>query len=104
MNTLISPYSLRHDSRCPSCRAGITTKARSLLQLATVSAILAAFPTLASAAALNDTAVGTGTVLGNALNPGPERAQPQDPNWPTAKHTPSGQMFTLPFAVPDIRR
>ena len=104
MNTLISPYSLRHDSRCLPFPAGSATAARKLRQRVTLWAILAALPGLALAAALNDTAVGTGTVLANALNPGPEQSRPQDPNWPTAKHTPSGQMYMLPFALPDVRK
>jgi hypothetical protein len=58
----------------------------------------------ATSAPLNDTAAGVGTVLGNTVNPGPARDRPQDPEWATAKHTPTGQMFRLPFAVPDIRK
>jgi hypothetical protein len=57
-----------------------------------------------SAAPLGDSAVGTGTVLGNAMNRGPSPARPQDKDWPVAKHTPTGQMFKIPFAVPDIRK
>jgi hypothetical protein len=59
---------------------------------------------LASGAPLADSAVGVGTVLGNALNPGPDRTRFQDTDWAVAKHTPTGQMFKIPFAVPDIRK
>ncbi|MDO8540578.1 MAG: MtrB/PioB family outer membrane beta-barrel protein [Opitutaceae bacterium] len=69
-----------------------------------VSFLGAALVPLAPAAPLGDTAVGTGTVLGNALNPGPDKSRAQDPEWPVAKHTPTGQMFKLPFAVPDVRK
>jgi hypothetical protein len=51
------------------------------------------------ASPLADSAVGTGTVLGNAMNPAPDPTQPQDPDWSTAKHTPTGQLFKIPFAV-----
>ena len=52
----------------------------------------------AFAGPLADTATGTGTVLGNAMNPTANRYEPQDPDWKAAKHTPTGQMFRLPFA------
>ena len=59
---------------------------------------------LAMAAPLGDSAVGVGTILGNALNPGPSMARPQDPEWKVGKHTPTGQMFKIPFALPDVRK
>lgn len=59
---------------------------------------------LASGAPLGDTAIGVGTVLGNALNPSSSIARPQDLDWAMAKHTPTGQMFKLPFAVPTLRK
>ncbi len=55
-------------------------------------------------APLADSAVGVGTVLGNALNPAPDRTRPLDTEWAVAKHTPSGQLFRLPFAAPDSRQ
>ncbi|WP_414662578.1 MtrB/PioB family outer membrane beta-barrel protein [Horticoccus sp. 23ND18S-11] len=57
---------------------------------------------LASAAPLADSAVGVGTVLGNAMNPAPSKSRAQDPDWATAKHSPTGQMYKLPFAVPKL--
>ena len=59
---------------------------------------------LAVAAPLGDSAVGVGTILGNALNPGPSMARPQDPEWKVGKHTPTGQRFKIPFALPDVRK
>lgn len=53
---------------------------------------------------LNDTAAGTGTVLGNALNPGPERTRRQAADWPVARHTPTGQMFRIPYALSQVRK
>ncbi len=55
-----------------------------------------------SAAPLADSATGTGTILGNAMNPAPDPSQPQDPDWATAKHTPTGLLFKIPFAVPKL--
>ncbi|HEY4246490.1 MAG TPA: MtrB/PioB family outer membrane beta-barrel protein [Lacunisphaera sp.] len=53
-------------------------------------------------APLADSATGTGTVLGNATNPAPNPSLPQDSDWATAKHTPTGQLFRIPFAVPKL--
>jgi hypothetical protein len=50
-----------------------------------------------------DTATGAGTSLGNALNARPGAARSSDPAWPAAKATPTGRMFQLPFALPDVR-
>lgn len=70
--------------------------------------IVAGIPSpVAIAAPLADSAVGTGTVLGNTMNPAPDPSKPQDPAWATAKHTPTGQLFRIPFAVPkpeDIKK
>lgn len=52
---------------------------------------------------LADSAVGVGTVLGNTLTPASAASRPLDPNWPTAKHTPTGQLFHRPFAAPEGR-
>lgn len=54
----------------------------------------------ATAAPLADSAVGTGTVLGNAMTQSTRAAEPRDPEWQKAKHTPTGQMFELPPAIP----
>jgi hypothetical protein len=88
---------------------GRTGRAASIASIRFGAALFCALALMAgsprsSAAALNDTATGVGTVLGNALNPGPERSRAQDPDWATAKHTPTGQLFTLPPAVPEIRK
>ena len=52
------------------------------------------------AAPLGDSAVGTDTVLGNSLSASALNSRPNDANWNTASHTPSGQMFKLPVEVP----
>ena len=59
---------------------------------------------LALGAPLGDSAVGTGTTLGNALNPAPYALRSQDVDWAVAKHTPTGQLFKIPFAVPDLKK
>ena len=59
------------------------------------------------AAPFADSAVGVGTILGNAINPAPDPSLSQDPDWTTAKHTPTGQLFKIPFAAPkseDIKK
>lgn len=56
------------------------------------------------AAPFGDTAAGTGTVVGNALNTTNGRAEPRDKDWPVAKHTPTGQMFRLPLALSDLQK
>ena len=53
----------------------------------------------AAASPLADSAVGTGTVLGNAMTASNAAATPRDPEWQKAKHTPTGQMYELPPAV-----
>src|SRR4051794_8795506 len=63
-----------------------------------------AFTAVITGAPLADSAVGVGTVLGNGMNPTSSIARPQDPDWAVAKHTPTGQLFKIPFAVPDIRK
>jgi hypothetical protein len=47
-------------------------------------------------------ATGVGTVLANTMSPDAVNAQPADPEWPAAKHTPTGSMFKLPFDVPKL--
>jgi len=66
------------------------------------AATLAGFTlvSVATASPLADSAVGTGTVLANTLSSPAQTARPLDPEWPTAKHTPTGQMFKLPYDVP----
>lgn len=67
-------------------------------------AVCVALAPFAAGAPLGDSAVGVGTILGNTLNPAPYRSQLQDPDWKVAKHTPTGQMFKIPFEIPDIRK
>lgn len=55
-----------------------------------------------AAGVLADSAVGTGTVLGNSLSASTRNSLPLDPDWAKAKHTPTGQMFKLPFAMPKV--
>jgi hypothetical protein len=65
---------------------------------------LSAGPALGDGA-INDSATGVDTVLGNALNPG-RRAPPipQDPDAWSGKRSPSGWLYTIPFALPEERR
>ena len=53
-------------------------------------------------ALLADSAVGTGTVLGNSLSASAQNSQSLDSDWLKAKHTPTGQMFRFPFALPKL--
>ncbi|MBI4624934.1 MAG: MtrB/PioB family outer membrane beta-barrel protein [Verrucomicrobia bacterium] len=36
------------------------------------------------------------------MNPAPYVSRPLDPDWVKAKHTPTGQLFKIPFAVPSL--
>lgn len=47
-----------------------------------------------------DSAVGVGPTLGNSLSSSAQNARLRDTDWPRAKHTPTGQMFAIPFDVP----
>lgn len=58
-----------------------------------------AFNAAAFGSPLADSAVGTGTVLGNSLSADLLAVRPQDLEWAQAKHTPTGQMFKIPFAL-----
>lgn len=49
-----------------------------------------------------DSAVGVGTVLSDSMFRSYKGSLPQDPDWAKAKHTPTGQMFRIPFAVPKL--
>jgi len=53
-----------------------------------------------SPALLADSAVGTGTVLGDSLSASTQNSQSLDSDWLKTKHTPTGQMFRFPFALP----
>ena len=66
------------------------------------AATLAGFALLHSAVAApsGDSSVGTDTVLGNSLSASARNSRPADPNWSSASHTPTGQMFLLPRDVP----
>jgi len=57
---------------------------------------------ISAAALFADSAVGTGTVLGDSLSASAQESQPLDPDWLKAKHTPTGQMFEFPFALPKL--
>jgi hypothetical protein len=57
---------------------------------------------ISAAPLLADSAVGTDTVLGDSLSVSARDSQPLDPDWLTAKHTPTGQMFQLPYALPTL--
>lgn len=67
------------------------------LSLAAATGLVAIAPV--SAAPLADSAVGTGTVLANSQTQLSRAAEPRDPEWQKAKHTPTGQMFELPPSV-----
>jgi hypothetical protein len=79
------------------------TNSRHLLLTLATSAGLTLTP-LAVGTPHADSAVGVGTILGNALNRGPDPSHLQDAAWPSAKHTPTGQMFRLPFALPELKK
>ncbi len=60
-----------------------------------------------ASAQLADSAVGVGTVLGNSLSTSAQNTRSLDADWLKAKHTPTGQMFRFPFAMPkaeDIKK
>lgn len=57
---------------------------------------------LAAASTFANTDAGVGTVLANKESASANAARSADPDWPVAKHTPSGQMFKLPFNVPKL--
>ena len=66
----------------------------------------AALAQMAAGAALADSGVGVDTVLGNALNPSEDASRPLDPNGlgpfrQPAAHTPTGQLYNLPYALPE---
>ncbi len=69
---------------------------------AVVSCLGAALASSVAASPFADSASGTGTALGNTLSQGPVKTRPNDPDWEKAKHTPTGQMFRLPFRVPKL--
>lgn len=54
----------------------------------------------AAASPFATTDAGVGTTLGNKESASAIAAQPTDADWATAKHTPTGQMYKLPFSVP----
>ena len=65
---------------------------------AAVLALAAAVATAAGQQA--DSAVGVGSSLGNRESQATRNAQPRDAEWVKAKHTPTGQPFDFPFALP----
>ncbi len=63
--------------------------------------------TVVVSAPLGDSAVGVGTVLGNAMNPAATPARPLDAEWEAAHHTPTGHLLNYPPALPqadEVRR
>lgn len=75
------------------------TKFRRVLPVAVTLAGLA-WCRFATASPLADSAVGTGTVLGNGMSASARAARPLDPDWTAVKRTPTGRFFDWPFAVP----
>lgn len=63
--------------------------------------VAAALAQVAAGAALADSGVGVDTALGNALNPSPNPTRPLDPDYPAAKHTPTGQLYNIPYELPN---
>jgi hypothetical protein len=66
----------------------------------------AALAQMAVGTALADSAVGVDTALGNALNPSQDAGRPLDPNGLSpfrqpAAHSPTGQLYNIPYAVPN---
>ena len=55
------------------------------------------------AAPFADTAVGVGTVVGDTLTASAQASRPLDADWVKAKHTPTGQMFKWPLAMPSAK-
>lgn len=74
------------------------TISRTVLRLAAIGAAGAALTAAASPYA--DSAAGVGTSLGNSLSASATAARPRDAEWMKLKHTPTGQLFPLPFAMP----
>jgi len=64
---------------------------------ALIGCLLALSP---SQSLLADSATGTGTSLGDSLSASALASRPLDPDWLQAKHTPTGQMFQFPPALP----
>lgn len=83
----------------PSATPKMNQKPRIPL-LALAACLGTALAPFAPAAPLADSATGVGTVLGNSLNRGPDLTRSLDSEWAKAKHTPSGQPFKIPFALP----
>ncbi len=70
---------------------------RMLLRPAPAAVTLLTLVLATHAVLLADTAVGTGTTLGNNL--GATTTLPRDPKWTEALHTPTGQSLGFPLAV-----
>lgn len=75
---------------------------RNFVRVVASGIALALSGSIAIGSPLADSAVGTGTVLGNSSGLNSPATQLQDPEWAAAKHTPTGQMFKIPFAVPRV--
>ena len=56
----------------------------------------------AAASPFATSASGVGTTLGNKESASANASRSADPEWVTVKHTPTGQMFKLPFEVPKL--
>jgi len=66
------------------------------------SCVAAAFAPPAVGVPRADSAVGVGSILGNSLSLSASAARPLDPESVTVRHTPTGQLFKFPFAVPRL--
>ena len=63
-----------------------------------VCGLAAALSQITAGTALADSAVGTDTALGNAMNTAADTTRPPDPDYPGGRHTPTGQLNSIPFA------
>jgi len=78
----------------------ITPPARRL-SLVIGTALLVGWSQLAAPAALRaESSAGVDTTQGNILSVPTQSARPLDNDWTKAKHTPSGQLFSIPYAPP----
>ena len=65
-------------------------------------ALCAALAPCTFASPFATSAAGVGTTLGNKESASTNASRSADADWPVANHTPSGQMFQLPFSVPKL--
>ncbi len=67
-----------------------------------VPALTFSFGAVLSAPAFASSSAAVGTTLGNKESASATASRSADPDWPLVNHTPSGQMFQLPFSVPKL--